>query len=68
MQLDEIFWRIKMFRNIDNISDLEYVLQFALYLIELNGLENEISSENWKIGESIEAEISKLQNTSSNSD
>ena len=39
---------------------LEYVLKFALEVIEDNDLQNTKNNDNWKIGESIEKEIEKL--------
>ena len=43
-----------------NISDLQYVLEFALEILEEKDLLDESSEDNWIIGKSIEKELKKL--------
>ena len=45
-----------------NMEFLEYVLKFALEVIEDNDLQNTKNKDNWKIGESIDQELEKLNN------
>ena len=47
------------FKTNKKISKLEYTLRFALHVIEREGLENEISENNWNLGESLRNEIDK---------
>lgn len=46
------------------MENLEYVLKFALQVIEDNELEHTMNSENWVIGKAIEEQLEKLKNCS----
>lgn len=47
-------------KSTNDESYLEYILKFALEVIGDNDLQNTKNKDNWKIGESIEKEIEKL--------
>ena len=46
------------------MDNLEYVLKFALQVIEDNELENTKNSDNWVIGEAIEEQLEQVKNCS----
>lgn len=43
------------------MTDLEYVLRFALHVLEENELDHTNSKENWNLGMAIERELEKLK-------
>jgi len=52
-----------MFNNNEDIGSIEYVLRFALHVINEYELETEKSGENWVLGKSIEEEINNIRKT-----
>ena len=56
-----------MFQTYEPMSDIQYVLEFAKYVIEDNELENTKSSGNIILGEMIDKEIEKIKSTNTES-
>lgn len=44
------------------MKDLEYVLRFALQVIEDNALESTKNNDNWFIGKALEEQIEQVKN------